>query len=192
MDGVICNFVDAFMFLYQNGGGIVPDDWEWTDWSSMDSLPTRGVRDEVWKDPNLFWIQKPYEGAIKAMEILNDHYDVRIVTAVPHRHVIYRSQWVEHYMPFIHRKDQMIFTADKSLIQANIIIDDYLPHVYNWLFHNKGTGVVIDRPWNRDEVPYAHLHPRPYPLRMAELWELVERIGLAWGNDEAKEDESVG
>lgn len=173
MDGVVCDFVSTFMLLYRNGGGIVPEGFVWTHWSSMDDLPSQKIRAEVWRDPNLFWIQKPYEGAIKALKQLNDHYDVRIVTAVPHMHIQYRSQWVEHHAPFINRKDQMIFTNDKSLIQANVIIDDHLPHVYSWLSNNKGTGVVIDRPWNQTEGPETF-------VRVAELWELVERIGLAW------------
>lgn len=194
-DGVISDFVSAFMLLYRNGGGIVPENFAWTEWSSMDALPSQGIRAEVWRDPNLFWIQKPYEGAIEALRKLNDNYDVRIVTAVPHKHVQYRSEWYAHYAPFINRKKQIIFTSDKTLIQGDMIVDDHLPHVYNWLYHNNGTGVIIDRPWNQGEVPYTNLHPRPYPVRMAGLWELVEKIGLPLPEEDKNaetEVESVG
>ena len=187
MDGVICDFVSTFMLLYRNGGGIVPEGFTWTHWASMDDLPSQEIRAEVWRDPNLFWIQKPYEGAIKALKQLNDHYDVRIVTAVPHRHIAARSDWVAHHAPFINRKNQMIFTSDKSLIRGDIIIDDYLPHVYDWLKINKDTGVVIDRPWNQGESSLIDIAPNFYPVRMAELWELVERIGLAWPEEEENE-----
>lgn len=195
MDGVICDFVSTFMLLYRNGGGIVPDGFEWTHWSAMDDLPSQDVRAEVWRDPNLFWIQKPYKGAIMALEALNDAYDVRIVTALPHMHIKYRSDWVEHYAPFIHRKNQMIFTNDKSLIQADVIIDDHLPHVYNWIRANKGTGVIVDRPWNRDESDYIRRDEYILSVRVAGLWDLVERLGLAWmnkGENDATEDEPVG
>ena len=152
VDGVIANFVDAFMDLYLHHAGSVPDDFEWSDWNSMDELPNQMARDAVWRDPDLFWIPRPYDHAIEALYILNERHDVRIVTAVPHMHVEARSDWFHREAPFIHRKNQMIFTNDKSLINADVIIDDKVEYVDDWLDENivpRGHAYLIDRPWNQ-------------------------------------------
>ena len=151
-DGVIANFVDAFMDWYLHHAGSVPDDFEWANWDSMDELPDQMARDAVWRDPDLFWIPQPYPYAIEALEALNERHDVRIVTAVPHIHVEARSDWFKREAPFIHRKNQMIFTNDKSLIRAGVIIDDKVGHVDDWLVKNSwpdGEAFLIDRPWNQ-------------------------------------------
>jgi len=181
MDGVICNFVDAFMYLYAEKGGKIPDGFAWVEWNSMDELPSQDVRKEVWRDPDLFWLPKPYEGAIVALQALNEQFDVRIVTALPHKHVHTRSDWVKHYAPFIHRKNQMIFTNDKSLIRGDVIIDDKLEYVRDWLKINARTGVVIDRPWNQTEGPENF-------IRVSELWEFAERVGVMWAEGENNVD----
>ena len=152
VDGVLCNFVLAFMYTYEKYALGVPDDFVWSNWDSMDELPDWQARDAAWRDPDLFWIPEPYSGAIEALDDLNQRHDVRIVTAVPHAHVEARSDWFKRYAPFIHRKNQMIFTNDKSLIRADVIIDDKVEHVDEWLEENivpRGSGFLIDRPWNR-------------------------------------------
>ena len=152
VDGVIANFVVAFMTLYEHHAGSVPDDFEWKNWDSMDDLPDQQARDSTWRDPDLFWILMPYSGAVEALYGLNQRHDVRIVTAVPHMHVKARSDWFHREAPFIHRKPQMIFTNDKSLIKADVIIDDKVEHVDDWLEENvvpRGAGYLIDRPWNQ-------------------------------------------
>ena len=181
-DGVIVDFVEAFMMLYRHHGGTVPDGFEWTHWDSMDELPDQEVRKHVWRDPELFWVPRPYEGAIEALEILNEHYDVRIVTALPHRHVPARSEWFRRYAPFIHRKNQMIFTNDKRIIKGDAIVDDKLEHVYNWLHANGGTGFIINRPWNGiiHDPPLGHM-VRGNKIRVDELMGMVELLGMTVG-----------
>ena len=152
VDGVIANFVEGFMYLYESYGGGVPDGFVWKDWDSMDELPDQMVRDSVWRDPDLFWILEPYDGAIEALKKLNDRFDVRIVTAVPHKHIEPRSDWFKLHAPFIHRKNQMIFTNDKALLRADYIVDDKVEYVDDWLEENvvpRGGAFLIDRPWNR-------------------------------------------
>jgi len=179
VDGVIADFVSGFMELYRHHGGHVPDGFKWTDWDSMDELPDQEVRDVVWRDPYLFRILDPYPGAIKALEQLNNHYDVRIVTAIPHMHVWPRSEWFRKHAPFIHRKDQMIFTNDKSIINGDFLIDDSLDNIRAWIAAGRGNAVIVDRPWNQvdrwDEIG----------IRVAELWEFNERIGIAWEEENA-------
>ena len=177
VDGVIANFVSGFMYLYAEKGGEVPEGFEWTHWDAMDDLPNQDVRVKVWDDTDLFWILKPYPGAIDALEKMNARFDVRIVTALPHKHIETRSAWFKQYAPFIHRKNQMIFTNDKSVITGDILIDDNVGYVKSWLAAGNSNAVLIDRPWNQldrwDEVG----------IRYAGLQEFNEHIGLEENNE---------
>jgi len=162
VDGVIANFVDAFLEIYEEMGG------------AMDRLPNQEIREAVWDFPDLFWRPKPYPGTIEALEEMNDRFDVRIVTAIPHKHIEARSDWFRYYAPFIHRKNQMIFTNDKSLIRGDIFIDDYLPHAEAWFSVNYKPTVIIDRAWNRDGgSTFFH--------RVDELADVADAIGLDMG-----------
>jgi len=172
VDGVIADFVTAYLDTYKELGGVVPDDFEWTHWDSMQDLPDAHLTRHVWQDPELFLRPEPYPGAIDALKKMDSRYDVRIVTCVPHLHIYARNLWFAQHAPFIHRKGQLIFTADKSLIRGDIFVDDYLPHVYAWLKVNEHTGVIINRPWNKgDGGPEAY-------TRLDSLTSLAERLAL--------------
>jgi len=173
VDGVICDFVTAYLDSYKELGGIVPGDFVWDGWAAMEKLPNYDTLNEhVWEDPELFLRPLPYPGAIDALKALNKKHDVRIVTAVPHIHVYARSLWFAENAPFIHRKNQIIFTNDKSLVRGDIFVDDYLPHVYAWMKVNVHTGVIIDRLWNKgDGGPEAY-------MRLDSLASLAERLTL--------------
>jgi 5'(3')-deoxyribonucleotidase len=174
VDGVIANFVNGFMYLYTEKGGIVPEGFEWIHWDSMDDLPDQDIRNDVWDDLDLFRILKPYSGSIIALQQMNKHYDVRIVTALPHKHIPIRSAWFKHYAPFIHRKDQMVFTSDKSIVTGDILIDDNVDHVRSWLGAGNSNAILIDRPWNQLD------RWQEIGTRMSGLWEFNERIGIAY------------
>lgn len=172
VDGVIADFVDGFMYMYKLNGGAVPDGFEWNHWDSMDELPDQGVREGIWHDPDLFFNLKPYPGAIDALEKLNSVYDVRIVTSLPHRHIPHRSDWFQRYAPFIHRKDQMIFTNDKSLIMGDVLIDDSLDHIRAWNEAGHINAIIVDRPWNKTDAWDVQ------GTRVSGLVEVCEIFGL--------------
>ena len=183
VDGVIVDFVEAFMYLYRFHGGEVPDDFEWVDWDSMDTLPDQQVRDHVWRDRDLFWISQPYDGAIQALFALNQKFDVRIVTAIPHIHVPTRSDWFHYHAPFIHRKNQMIFTSDKSIIRGDYLVEDSMHNLGSWIAINVRSPIssafLVDRPWNKemDEI-YGRYGSGVMYKRVESLASVAEELGV--------------
>lgn len=173
VDGVIYNFVDAFMDRYKYHGGEIPEDWAWDSWAAMNELPNDDIVNHIWNhDTDLFWCGSPYPDAVNALELLNDEYDVVIATAVPFIHVPSRANWMEEFAPFIHRKQQMVITSDKSLVRGDFLVEDHLPHVQKWLTVNGNfTAMCIDRPWNQDSPPW-------YYNRVPSLRYVAELLGV--------------
>jgi 5'(3')-deoxyribonucleotidase len=158
VDGVIYNFVDAFMNRYVFHGGKIPEGWEWNDWDSMNRLPDQNVVDHIWeRDDALMFDGEPYFGAIPALKWLNKRYDVVLASAVPFFHVNARAEWFKLHAPFIHRKNQIIITNDKSRVVGDLLIEDNLDNLKKWLkFNGSYTAFCVDRPWNKENPPYSY------------------------------------
>jgi 5'(3')-deoxyribonucleotidase len=149
VDGVIADFVTAFLETYIHYG-ILPKDFRWDRWDSMAGLDD-GAVEATWQDPLLFARPQPYRGAIDALKWLNENHDTYIATAVPHRHVLSRSMWFKHHAPFIHRKNQIMFTNAKHVLDGDVLIEDNMEHILTWLDeHPAGLAIVVDHPWNED------------------------------------------
>lgn len=173
VDGVIYNFVDAFMKLYAYHQGVVPEGFKWTDWNDMNTLPNQDVVDHLWKrELDLFSYGKPYPDSIEALNALDGAYDVVLATATPHIHIPHRSRWFKKYAPFIHRKNQMIFLADKSMVVGDLLVEDHLPHIKKWQEVNGNyTAFCIDRPWNKEDPPWKY-------TRVPSLRYIAEILGV--------------
>lgn len=173
VDGVIYNFVDAFMERYVAHGGRISKGWGWDSWAAMDRLPDQTIVDHIWeRDDALMFNGKPYDGAIDALKSLNRNYDVVLASAVPFFHVRARADWFKMHAPFIHRKDQIIITNDKSKVVGDLLIEDNLPNVEKWTKVNgKYTAFVIDRPWNEEPPPWSY-------TRVPSLKYIAEILGV--------------
>jgi 5'(3')-deoxyribonucleotidase len=173
VDGVIYNFVSAFMKLYVYHQGTVPADFEWNNWDDMDKLPNQDVVDHLWKrEVQLMSYGKPYDQSIQALQCLNETYDVVLSTAVPFVHWKARADWFEKWAPFIHRKNQLIITNDKTKVVGDLLIEDKLETVKDWCeLNGSHTAFCIDRPWNREKPPWSY-------TRVPSLRYIAEILGV--------------
>lgn len=89
---------------------------------------------------------KPKEHSIEVLERLNEIYDIVIVTDAFSR-MGYKAKhdWLFETYPFLNR-EQLIFCADKSFINADYMIDDSLHHLENF----QGVKVLMDAPHNQN------------------------------------------
>jgi len=121
-------------------------------------------------------------GAASVMEWLNDRFDTYIVTACTFngkngRVFEEKSTWIQNHLPFINLR-QVIFAHDKSVIDADYMIDDGLHNLRNF----RGTGIVFDRPWNRKTLIYR-IYRRVYNwLDIKWYFDRVinERLSIEW------------
>lgn len=112
-------------------------------------------------EPGFFYRAGVIQGSQYVLEKLwNDsRYDCRICSAASYSNNAVREKWMwlQEYFPFI-KKEKVIFTKDKSIIDAAWLIDD-APHNIEAFHHGK---IVFDQPWNRSLLPSLDYHKRVF------------------------------
>ena len=88
---------------------------------------------EYYLNDNTYKGAKPIPGALSGVEKLCKHFDVFIITATERARKFAREfadkfNWMLDYMPFFNPR-KIIMANDKSIINADIIIDDRLRHL---------------------------------------------------------------
>ena len=185
LDGVVFDFVGAFgdfcsHMLHRN----LPRPTIWDFWTEWD------ISFEDWKD--LFqeavaaglWVRRSalISGAREALQALSDlEYHIRIVTTrlVHARGFAMAASdtvvWLETaQIPY--RSLAIIGPGDsKAHYEAQVIIDDYLPNVADFISVPGRLGIVFDQPWNQDTTSLTkQVHrARGWSETLTQVQELV-------------------
>jgi len=97
--------------------------------------------------PGLYRNLKPYEGSSEVLEYLvNKGYNVCFASASPKTAYFEKHISIKKNFHFIDT-DNIIFTKNKGLVNAHILIDDGIHNLENF----KGIKILYDQPWNRYE-----------------------------------------
>ncbi len=151
MDGVLSDFVTAFMASYHRSGGI-GEPTQPIKWGFIDELEDQGAVEAAWADARTWLGQTPYPGALEGLRRLYDAHSVYIVTDPgprPDVAIVAKFQWLRVHVPWLSQR-RIITTAKRELLRGDILIDDRADNVYDWLLAN-GDGVRCYtplRPWN--------------------------------------------
>ena len=173
VDGVIADFTGAYIEIYKRMGGRVPGTWAWDTWDAMDRLPDQMVAKAVWDHPDLFSVPVLYWGARKQIAHIHDRHDLFFATALPHRHVEARSNWFKSQLPFIHRKNQIVFTPQKYLVKGDVLVEDNTEYLAAWIReYPDSVGILIRHQYNEDRGSLVGLRY----LSAANLEEVVGMI----------------
>jgi 5'(3')-deoxyribonucleotidase len=98
---------------------------------------------------------------------LNKQYEVFIVSSATEfpKSLSEKQAWLEEHFPFISWK-QMVFCGSKTIIQADIMIDDHFKN----LDHFNGKTILFSQPHN--QLADAGRHTR------VDTWKEIERLLL--------------
>ena len=121
----------------------------------------------LFKEKSLWYSLKPLEGSQYGLkQLLNKGHKIYFATATDPVNFEWKTEWLNQYFPFIH-SDNVIRIMDKSLLKADVIIDDCLDNLIN----NFAERVVLDYPWNKSSSKdYA------YSIRRAYSWSDIVNI----------------
>lgn len=107
---------------------------------------------EYFDTPGTFFnLELMDEHVIKEMRELAEDYDVLIVTSSFPLAVADKWRWVEKHLPFIPYKN-FIVTSRKDLVKADLLIDDAIHNVKDWLATGR-PAIVPHHHWN-EELEY--------------------------------------
>jgi 5'(3')-deoxyribonucleotidase len=85
---------------------------------------------------------------VKELEAINKDYDLIIVTSSFAENVDEKWQWMQKYLPFVPHRNFCAFSR-KDLIQADILIDDAIHNVVDWVETGR-PAIVPSHHWNQE------------------------------------------
>ncbi len=154
MDEVIADIMPKFLDLYHQQFGIQLEREQY--WGKkIYTVPGAHDLRQALYHPGFFADLPVVEGSQEAVRALMDHYEVFIVTAAQEfrNSLADKHDWLLRHFPFIPWKN-FVFCGDKSIIQADYLIDD---HAFN-LETFSGHGLLYTAPHNIHEDRFTRVN----------------------------------
>lgn len=150
MDDVIVEFLGG---LVENFNNVYGTDFNKSDCNVWSLEETLG--EDVWSimnKPGFFINLKPKGNSVEVIQrIIDNGFDVFIVTACTPQAYIEKLHWIEEYMPYFN-KGRLIPCSEKSAVWGDILIDDKIANLDD--FSKVGEGVIFDMVHNQGDYPY--------------------------------------
>ena len=105
-------------------------------------------------------------------KLFNDGHDIYFCTKTEMKNVPKKESYLQRTFPYINIRKKLIVCSDKTMIRADVLIDDCLDN-----FGGQDYSIVLDYPWNRNNVKDNIIR--------AENWEEIYEI-IASINEEIK------
>lgn len=178
LDGVCYEFQRTYRYMIREYRGVEmpPVDEFWFYWDAQQEWGGRADHKWMWEkgvDLGLFRYGHMVTGARRGLEALHAAGDeIKIVTSRPGNAVQDTSDWCHLYLKDIpYTLDVLSHREPKSIIDADVLVDDKTENVVDWYYHTDGTAILFDQPWNRDVI--AEL---PAQIVLAMNWKEVTDV----------------
>jgi 5'-nucleotidase len=164
MDGVLADVYPRFFELYEKETG---------NRKTMDELT--GLK-EGEAFPELFrWVETPgffrtvpvMHGSQRVLRLLNETYEIIVISMATEfpLSLTDKQLWMNDHFPFISWK-QIVFCGNKSLIPADLMIDDHFKNLDNF----EGETILFIQPHNISNIDHHH--------KTVSSWEDIEKLLL--------------
>jgi 5'(3')-deoxyribonucleotidase len=103
------------------------------DHSILHSDIRRDMVENVFSTDSFFRNLRPIEGAQSALAVLEEYYDIFVVTSPwlgSSRPYLDKYYWLQDYFPRYATK--MIATRAKHIIEGDLLVDDHMPFAKEW------------------------------------------------------------
>jgi 5'(3')-deoxyribonucleotidase len=155
MDGVIADHLTKHLNSYNR---------DYDDQISKEDLLGKKLREvakcgikvqDYYRDPAFFRDLPVMEGSQEIIKQLQQQHEVFITTAAMEFPTSFQAKyaWLEEHFGFI-PSDNIVFCGNKSIIQADYLIDDNSHHFKNF----KGKGVLFTSPHNVYETEFIRVN----------------------------------
>ena len=112
----------------------------------IDKFVKQGVKvTDYFKSDELWMRVKPVYQAQEYLKILNQDYDLRIVSASHLGDMPTKYRWIKVFYPFLSR-EQIWTVFDKQWIDCDILIDDFQGNLIGGNYHK----ILLHYPFNRN------------------------------------------
>lgn len=180
MDEVLADWVGAILERFNAVEGTSFGREDVNMWRMEDTLGPRSnyFIDMTMRDTHFYSSLRPIPGAVEGVRsLIADGHDVVIVTSVPMSAPIAfdgKVHWLREHIPEFPLAN-FVAAKRKSLIDADVLVDDGDHNIVDWLRHTGGCALVWDARWNRSpEVKVLEL-TSPGRLKRVFSWDDVVR-----------------
>lgn len=155
IDGVLGNQIDGVIPRVRDAFSISLEYDEIVDWrydfgpSDISTEIGKALTDKDYVDD-----MPLHQGARQMVATLFPHHRIVVITARPPETRQGTEQWLHKRRLFY---DQMVNTreAGKSICAADVLVDDYIGNVIEFLDNSTGQAILVRRPWNADDAELA-------------------------------------
>lgn len=152
MDGVIADVEAQLIKYYEQVYGVKTTKEAIKGLSGADAFPLDAATRTMIYTPGFFRDLEVIPGAVEALTILKDKYELYIVSAATEfpLSLFEKMEWLKEHFPFI-TWHNIVLCGDKSIIDTDYMIDD---HCKNLNFC-KGKAIMFDAHHNQNEEGHA-------------------------------------
>lgn len=180
VDGVLANQINGILPRIKARHGIDLTYDEITDWQ----LPVGATSDvkveiaDALEDPQYILSMPIHSGAKRFMETLFEDHRLYVVTARPIEAKADTEVWLSRAgFPF----DGLLNLKEKakSMFQTDVLVDDYVGNISDYLRNSSGTAVLVKQPWNHDHSELVEWADDPrlrHADNMAEALAIVQEL----------------
>ncbi|MFO7996670.1 MAG: hypothetical protein R6U93_05975 [Dehalococcoidia bacterium] len=174
MDGVLVEQVIPVLQKVRQEMGIELSKCDITGWEhplAGTNIKTEIIRAE--RDREFVLQMQPMEHAREAIEILSKQFDIVVATSREPCTDSWSHEWLhKHGLPcqkFVNTGSQ-----GKTLVKADIIIDDYIENIESFIREGPANrqAILFAQPWNQDTAKIADLL-KSGRVRVANSWQTV-------------------
>lgn len=169
IDGILNNLAERAIEVYNSRNNKTIQVSDITSYNFYDCLSKEDADGIVllFKEKELWDSLKPLEGSQNGLkQLIKKGYRIYLATATDPINFGWKMAWLKQYYPFL-SEDSIIRIMDKSLLKADVLIDDCLDN----LISSFAERVCLDHPWNHNELKdYA------YGIRRAYNWSDIVNI----------------
>ena len=147
-DDVVLDLISSWLSSYNRKFDDNLKEESITEWNISEFVKPEAksaIYDFIHK-PRVFSKAKPVDGALEAVNYMKEH-NSRVIYVTANDPANVKFGWLKDH-GFIENKDDLIVASEKSLIIADMIIDDKYENVYYF----NGKGVLFTKPWNKSET----------------------------------------
>jgi 5'(3')-deoxyribonucleotidase len=130
MDNVLVDIEQHFIDWYEKDFGVRISKDKLIGIPEIEAFPNQEAVKQFLYTPGFFRSAPVMEGAIAAMDILLNKFEVYIVSAAMEfpQSLSEKVEWLNEYFPSIHWKN-IVLCGDKSIIHCDYLIDDYIKNL---------------------------------------------------------------
>ena len=164
MDGVLADVYARFFELYKEGTGLTKTTNEIMGLKEAEAFP-EAIR---WVETTGFFRSLPViPDSQRVLKLLNESYEIIVISMATEypASLTDKQLWLNDHFPFINWK-QIVFCGNKSLIPADLMIDDHFKNLDNF----DGETIMFTQPHNINAVDHHH--------RRVSSWAEIEKILL--------------